>query len=96
MMGLDRRLHWLAWLFRYLFLLAASVTIETGLLVGDIGAGGPVLRCISPLLLFAFLMSYVVATIAFCLAVSALFSRGEWSKVCHQRQVVGRNYYSPL
>lgn len=85
MMGLNRKLHWLAWVFRYLFLLAASVTIETWLLVADIGAGGPVLSCIAPLLLFAFLMSYVVATVAFGFAISVLFSRGECSKVCCQR-----------
>lgn len=76
MMGLSNWLHWTAWFVKYFLFLLVSVAIETVLFIINTGKNGSIIGYTSGGVLFIFLLSYTLATISFCFAVSTFFSRG--------------------
>jgi len=76
MMGLSNWLHWLAWFVKYFIFIFISVAIETFFFVINTGKNGSVITYVSWSVLLIFLISYTLATITFCFAVSTFFSRG--------------------
>jgi len=76
MMGLSGWLHWTAWFIKYFLFLLISVVIET--IFFTVGtSSGKVITFTDPTVVFVFLLSYAVATMTFCFALSTFFSKGD-------------------
>ncbi|XP_058851719.1 phospholipid-transporting ATPase ABCA3-like isoform X1 [Acipenser ruthenus] len=75
MMGLSNWLHWTAWFSMFFLFLLISVFFVTLLLCVKVSPNGAVLTNSEPSLVFVFLLTFAVSTIAFSFMVSAFFSR---------------------
>ncbi|XP_068100526.1 phospholipid-transporting ATPase ABCA3 [Hyperolius riggenbachi] len=74
-MGLNSWLHSTAWFIHFFILLLVSVFFVTLLLCIQVGGQGAVLTRSDPTLVFAYLMSFAISTIAFSFMISSFFSR---------------------
>ena len=70
MMGLSGWIHWIAWFIKFFIPMLISIVLITALL--------PAYKIYAASLPFAFLLllSYAVATIYSCFAISTFFSNG--------------------
>jgi ATP-binding cassette subfamily A (ABC1) protein 3 len=76
-MGLSNWLHWSAWFikcFIFMFIIVAIITI----LIFANNGNASMINYSDWFLIFVFILLYATATIFFCFAVSAFFSKGSY------------------
>jgi len=76
MMGVSGYLHWSAWFIKYLVFMLITIVIMTIMFCVDTPQGR-VITFADPTVIFVFLLVYVLATIAFCFAISTFFTKGK-------------------
>ncbi|KAK7490495.1 hypothetical protein BaRGS_00018281 [Batillaria attramentaria] len=76
-MGLGNGVHWVAWFINAFVLMLISVILFCIVL-----KGGRVLEYTDPSVIFVFMLSFTISTIAQCFLISVFFSKANLAAVC--------------